>query len=62
MKTFEDFEEEELDVYDNGALRTYVTQLLKGEMTPDEFQENIISFRNSTYYTGTNDKYKTLII
>lgn len=55
-----DFEEEELDVWPNSNLRYYVSQLFKGEITLEEFESNISSFRNSEYYRGNNEEYKTM--
>ena len=56
----EDFEEEELDVWSNSNLRFYVWQLLSGETTLEKFEEDILSFRNSEYYRGNKEEYKTI--
>lgn len=49
---------EELDAYGDSAIRYYFWQLLVGEMTLEEAIENVIGFRNTRWYTGTNIKLK----
>ena len=56
----QDFEEEELDVWKNSNLRFYVSQLFKGETTLEEFESDILSFRNSEYYRGNKEEYKII--
>jgi hypothetical protein len=52
-----DFEEDELFVW-RDYLRAYVTELIRGDVSLEEFVSNIESFRNTKDYTGSNDKYK----
>ena len=52
-----DIEEEEFKAW-NGHEVYYMVQVLNGEKTISEFKEDLLSFRNSEYYTGTNKKYK----
>lgn len=54
-----DFEEEELKAW-GVYLPSYVSDLIAGNILLDSFIENIISFRNSEFYTGNNPKYKQL--
>lgn len=55
-----DIEKEELDAW-NGHQDSYFLDVLNGETSLDEARENIMSFRNSKYYTGTQEKYKSII-
>jgi hypothetical protein len=48
----DNIEEEELDAW-RGHLPFYVTELLNGETSLDEFKDSLLSFRNSEFYTGT---------
>lgn len=54
-----DFEKEELNAWN--YFPEYFIDLLNGEISLDEIKENLASFRNSKYYTGTNPKYKEII-
>lgn len=38
----------------------YFLDVLNGETSLEEARENIKSFRNSKYYTGTKEEYKTI--
>jgi len=55
-----DFEEEELKVWRHRAA-AYFLDVLNGETSLEEARENLASFRNSKYYTGTKEKYKEII-
>ena len=61
MEEIKDIEEDELNSWGNSSLRFYVIQVLNGEETLEQFKENLLSFRNSEFYTGNNEKYKTII-
>lgn len=51
-----DIEREELKVWNEPDY--YFWQVLTGEVTLEEMRDNLLSFRNSVYYSGTNPKYK----
>lgn len=55
----EDFEIEELKVWNYRD--DYFLDILNGNLSVEEARENLKSFRNSEYYTGTNPEYKKII-
>lgn len=52
-----DIEIEEFRAW-NGYESDYFLEVLNGEKSLKQAREDILSFRNSKYYTGTNPKYK----
>ena len=52
------FEKEELLAWN--YVEEHFIDLLNGEISLEETRENLASFRNSEYYTGTNDKFKNI--
>lgn len=54
-----DIEIEELKVWKYYALEHFL-DVLNGDKSVEEAREDILSFRNSEYYTGTNPEYKIL--
>jgi hypothetical protein len=54
-----DIEIEELDAWNDND-RYYFWQVLNGEKSLIESIEDIKSFRNSKYYTGTQEKYRII--
>ena len=53
-----DIEKEELRAW--GEPDYYFWQVLTGEISLEEMRENLLSFRNTKYYTGTNPEYKKI--
>jgi len=53
------FEEDELEVW--RYQKKYFIDVLNGELPIQDCRENLASFRNSIYYTGSNPKYKKII-
>jgi hypothetical protein len=53
------FEREELDAWKSYGL-DYFLDVLNGETPIEEARENLQSFRNSEFYTGTNEEYKKI--
>lgn len=53
-------EESELAAW-GGHQDSYFLDVLNGETSLEEARENIKSFRNSKYYTGTLEQYKKII-
>ena len=53
------FEQDELEAW--GYQKQYFIEVLNGELPIQECRENLASFRNSRYYTGSNPKYKKII-
>ena len=49
------FEIEELDTWHHAL--DYFLDLLNGEADLEETRENLLSFRNTKYYTGRNKEY-----
>ena len=41
-----------------GHAETYFLEVLNGEKTIETAREDLASFRNSKYYTGTNEEFK----
>lgn len=58
-----DFEIEEMDAW-QGLLedhsRTYFIEVLNGEKSLEEAREDLASFRNSEWYTGTREEFKEI--
>ena len=54
-----DIEYEEFKAWNGNALY-YLLEVLNGEKSIETLKEDLLSFRNSTYYTGTNDTYKQI--
>ena len=55
----EDFEKDELGAWSYSE--EYFIDVLNGDLSLEECRENLASFRNSEFYTGTNQKYKELL-
>ncbi len=53
------FEKEELNAW-NYAL-DYFLDVLNGELSVEEARENLSSFRNNKYYTGTKEEFKKIL-
>jgi len=53
------FEEEELKAW-NGRAEYYFLEVLNGEKSLEQAIEDLASFRNSKYYTGTNEEFKKI--
>ena len=51
------FTPEELQVWSQ-YMEVYFLEVLNGEKTLAEAQEDLASFRNTKYYTGDDPKYK----
>ena len=59
MKIFY-FEKEEMYAW-NGHEGYYFLEVLNGEKSLDTAREDLASFRNSKYYTGTKEEFKTIM-
>jgi len=51
------FEKEELDAWHEYSL-DYFLEVLNGEKSLETVREDLSSFRNSKYYTGTKEEFK----
>lgn len=54
-----DLEPEELDVWGSHS-NHYFWEVLSGEKSLETARDDILSFRNSEYYTGNNPDYQKL--
>jgi len=59
LYTLEKFEKDELLAWH--YQEEYFIDVLNGERTVQKCREDLASFRNTKYYTGSNPKYKKLI-
>ncbi len=59
IKEEDKIEAEELNAWN--YLSDRLLDILNGEYDLTQAREDIKSFRNTEYYTGTNDKYKAII-
>ena len=59
VEELEKFEKDELLAWNYQA--EYFIDVLNGELSIQECRENLASFRNSKYYTGSNPKHKEII-
>jgi hypothetical protein len=58
LKGEEKFEIEELSAWKYRDM--HFLDVINGEVSLEECRESLASFRNSKYYTGTQEKFKTI--
>ncbi len=54
-----DIEIEEFKAW-HGNTEYYLLEVLNGNKSLEEFKEDLLSFRNSEFYTGTKEEYKII--
>ena len=54
-----DIEIEEFKAW-SGHTEYYLLEVLNGKKSLEEFKEDLLSFRNSEFYTGTKEEYKII--